>query len=79
MCAPPLRDRLRAVLDRLGLPTYVNFELDLDKALAAISHDKKSVNGGIEIVTVPEIGKFQFQSSSLDELRSLLYDLTKTP
>ena len=79
MCAPPLRDRLRTVLERLGLPTYVNFELDLDKAMAAISHDKKSVNGGIEIVTVPEIGKFQFQSSSLDELRSLLYDLTKTP
>ena len=79
MCAPPLRDRLRTVLERLGLPTYVNFELNLDKAMAAISHDKKSVNGGIEIVTVPEIGEFQFQSSSLDELRSLLYDLTKTP
>ena len=77
MCAPAVRDRLLPVLDRLGLPTYVNFDLDIDKALEAIAHDKKSTGDGIEIVTVPRIGEFQFQRVSLRDLTPLLYSLSK--
>ena len=72
MCAPEVRSRLLPVLKRLGLPTYVNFDLNIDAAMEAISHDKKSVDGGVEIVTVPEIGQFQFQKVSLNDLRPLL-------
>ena len=79
MCAPAVRTRLRPVLDRLGLPTSVNFDLDIDAAMEAIAHDKKSVDGGIEIVTVPEIGTFQFQRVSLTELRTLLRELSIAP
>lgn len=75
MCAPAVRARLVPVLERLGLPTYVNFYFDTDAAMTAIVHDKKSTDNGIEIVTVPEIGKFQFQRVSLKELRPLLMEL----
>jgi 3-dehydroquinate synthase len=75
MCAPAVRDRLLPVLERLGLPTYVNFDLDMEAALDAIAHDKKSIDGGIEIVTVREIGQFQFQMVSLHDLRPLLQEL----
>ena len=75
MCAPEVRTRLRPVLERLNLPTYVNFYLDREQAMDAIAHDKKRVDGGIEIVTVPDIGSYRFQKLSLSYLRSLLDDL----
>ena len=75
MCAPPVRARLRPVLERLGLPTYVNFELDFDLALEAISHDKKTDGGEIETVFVPEVGSFEFRKVRLDDLKPLLHGL----
>ena len=77
MCAPALRPRLATVLERLGLQTYVNFELDVNKAMEAIAHDKKSTGDGIEIVTVPEAGRFEFRRASLPELRALLLTLQR--
>jgi 3-dehydroquinate synthase len=79
LCAPEVRARLRPVLDRLGLPISVNFELDVDKAIAAIAHDKKSVDDGIQIVTVPAVGQFSFRSVSLSDLRPLLQELSIAP
>ena len=77
LCAPEVRARLIPVLERLGLPTYVNFDLDTDKALEAICHDKKSVEGGVETVFVPAVGRFAFQTASLRELKALLSTLTR--
>ena len=77
MCAPDVRARLIPVLERLDLPTYVNFELDMDKALEAICHDKKTTETGVETVTVPEIGQFAFQKAGLRELKALLSTLTR--
>ena len=75
LCAPEVRARLIPVLERLSLPTYVNFELDMDKALEAVRHDKKSVEDGVETVFVPAVGSFAFQTASLRELQSLLFAL----
>ena len=72
LCAPAVRDRLIPVLERLGLPTYVNFDLDIDAAMEAIAHDKKSTGDGIEIVTVQEIGDFRFQRVIINDLKTLL-------
>ena len=77
MCAPAVRARLVPVLERLGLPTYVNFALDMDKALEAIRHDKKSVAGGVDTVFVPAVGQFAFQKAGLRELKALLSTLTR--
>lgn len=77
MCAPPLRERLRAVLERLGLPTSVNnSEVDPETVLAAVVHDKKALSaGGFEVVLVSEPGCFELRRISLDELKERLNEL----
>jgi 3-dehydroquinate synthase len=78
MCAPPLRERLRAVLERLDLPTYVSFnELDPDAVLAAVAHDKKALSAGsFDAVFVSEPGRFELQRISLNELKARLNGLS---
>ena len=75
MCAPPLRERLRAVLERLGLPTSVNFQaIDPEAILAAAAHDKKGAgDGSITTVYVPEPGRYEFRRLSPEQLRALLF------
>ena len=63
MCAPAVRDRLKAVLQKAGLPTET--DLDIDAALAAVSHDKKMDGHKISYVYCPEIGAFEFCSADL--------------
>ena len=75
MCAPEVRARLVPVLERLGLPTYVNFDLDVDAAMEAIAHDKKTAGDGIKVVTVPAVGQFRFRSVGLNDLRTMLLRL----
>ena len=79
MCAPAVRARLVPVLERLGLPTSVNFsQIDPDRVMEAIAHDKKAgADGSIETVYVPEPGCFEFRRRSLAELKALLMTLEK--
>lgn len=65
MCAPEVRDRLVTVLKNAGLPTET--DIDIDAALAAVSHDKKMDGSKINYVYCPEVGSFEFRSASLDE------------
>ena len=73
MCAPQVRARLIPVLERLELPTYVN--LDLNAAMSAIAHDKKTEGGAVAAVTVPAVGEYRLESLSLSDLRSRLETL----
>ena len=75
MCAPSMRERLRAVLERLGLPTSVNFQaIDPEAILAAAAHDKKGAgDGSITTVYVPEPGRYEFRRLSPEQLRALLF------
>lgn len=73
MCAPAVRARLLPVLERLELPTAV--PLDADAVMDAVVHDKKSAAVGIEAVTVPEIGRWQFENMTLSQLRERLQTL----
>ncbi|MBO4418676.1 MAG: 3-dehydroquinate synthase [Oscillospiraceae bacterium] len=75
MCAPSVRGRLISVLKHLGLP--VKTDIDVDLAMKVIAHDKKSADGSVEIVTVPELGRFAFRRVSLEELRGALLTLGK--
>ena len=70
MCAPEVLARLVPVLQRLGLPTKVDFSLN--RALQAVAHDKKSTAGGVQIVTLLRVGEFRFETVSLDSLRERL-------
>lgn len=70
MCGPELRERLRPVLERLGLPTQV--QTDLNAVMAAIAHDKKTgADGSIAVVRVDEPGHPRMENMTLDEVRAL--------
>lgn len=66
MCTPEVRARLVAVLDRVGLPTA--YTGDAERIIEAMRHDKKMSGNSIHVVTVPEIGRFEFEKVSFDVL-----------
>ena len=70
MCSPDVRKRLHPLLARLGLPTRVR--TDPDEVLAAVVHDKKACEGGIETVYVEAPGCFRFEKIGLPVLRERL-------
>lgn len=62
--------RITKALENNNLPTKAYF--DKEKALDAISHDKKSTQNGIVCVELDEIGKFSFRNIGIEELKSKL-------
>ena len=70
MCSEDVRSRLIPVLEGLDLPT--SCDLDRASAIKAISHDKKSVSGGIDTVTVREVGKYEMKKMTVDDLDDLI-------
>lgn len=70
MCAPEVKQRLISVLKKAGLPVF--HEFDLDRALAAITHDKKLDGDRIRYVYVPEIGRFELKTASLSDFISMI-------
>ncbi len=65
MCAPEVRERLLRVLERLGLPTVI--EGDLEEMLAPVVHDKKCDGGEISVVYVPQVGRFSLEKMPLEQ------------
>ena len=67
MCAPGPRERLRSVLQKLGLPTTC--AADPERVMAAVAHDKKKAVGGVNAVLVESAGACIQKKLTLDELR----------
>ncbi|MBR5366809.1 MAG: 3-dehydroquinate synthase [Clostridia bacterium] len=62
MASEAARARIRAVLERLGLPTVTDGDpANIEEAL---THDKKSAAGGIDAVFVEEIGSCRVEKTS---------------
>lgn len=70
MCAPEVRERLIAVLQRLNLPLVVR--ADPDKVIEAVRHDKKGEGDEVTVVRVPAVGTFTFDHVHPDDLREAL-------
>lgn len=70
MCVSDVKERLVSVLEKLSLPTKIEFNKEL--VLSAISHDKKSTSTGISVVTVPKIGEYVFKDISIREIEELI-------
>lgn len=66
MCGVQVRGRLRAVLEKLGLPTAITSPPDGIKA--AMKHDKKSEQSRVTVVRVEEAGSFRLEVIGFDEL-----------
>ncbi len=70
MCAPEVRQRLGAVLRKFGLPEHAEF--DIEKAVEAVSHDKKGNGSTISSIYVPEIGSFEIREMTTEEAHTRL-------
>ncbi|MGN0448258.1 MAG: 3-dehydroquinate synthase [Acutalibacteraceae bacterium] len=66
MCSEKIKNELFDIYRKLGLPFEYNF--DKEKVREIISHDKKSLSGGIDVVICDEIGSFRFEKLSVDEI-----------
>ena len=63
--SPAVRERLIPVLNKVGLPTEYNG--DVDSAFGYVSHDKKASSSGISVVFVDEIGSFRIEKLGFEE------------
>ena len=70
MCSPNVRQRLKKLYEKLGLPTQ--FPLPLEQLSEACRHDKKCSGDRITVVYVPEIGKCEMRDISFEEFVSFI-------
>lgn len=68
MCSDEIRARLINVLSRAGLP--VSCDVDMDRVMEAVAHDKKSSSDGIDCVTVEKAGSYVIEKLSVPEIRA---------
>ena len=65
MSAPAARERIRAVLEKLGLPTAL--PVPVETLTDAMRHDKKTSGDDITVVWVSDIGRFEMKTMPFDE------------
>ena len=65
MCSPDARKRLTAVLEKLGLPTHI--EYDTERLISAMRHDKKMSGNDITVIYVDKIGEFRMKTVCFSE------------
>ena len=67
MCSDALRPRVKAILEKLGLPTKC--AADPDAVWAAMSHDKKLSGDTITVVYAQKVGSFELRSMPIADLK----------
>ena len=71
MCSDALRPRVKAILERLNLPTSCT--ADPDAVWEAISHDKKRSGNTITVVYAPKAGSFELRPMPVSDLKETVY------
>ena len=69
MCAithGEIKDRLIKVLQKIGLPTRC--EIDSCKMKEFLLHDKKIIDGNVDVVLVDNVGEFRFEKASVEQI-----------
>jgi 3-dehydroquinate synthase len=70
------RDDVVALLKKFGLPTQLPAEVDREKIIDAIAHDKKFLGGKIRFVVTPRIGEAHVSSDvTMDDIRAAIAKL----
>ncbi|MBQ8497846.1 MAG: 3-dehydroquinate synthase [Clostridia bacterium] len=70
MCKGEVRERIIAVLKKVGLPTELDF--DPDRVFEAVTHDKKADGDQIHVIYAPEIGKYEMKKVSLADFHQTI-------
>ena len=70
MCSGKVRERIRAQIEKIGLPTKPFG--DKEKILSAVAHDKKLSGSTLSAIYVPEIGEYEIRKVDLDVFRDEL-------
>lgn len=71
MCSDALRPRVKAILEKLGLPTAC--QVDGDKVWQAMSHDKKLSGDRITVVCADKAGSFRLCAMPMEDLKQTVY------
>lgn len=70
------RDEVVALLKNFGLPTRLPTEVDREKIVDAITHDKKFLDGRVRFVVTPKIGEAHVSSEvTMDDIRQAIQNL----
>ncbi len=75
MCSDTLRPRVKAVLDKLGLPTACN--VNADAVWEALAHDKKLSGDNICVVYAPQAGAFEIKEMPLSHFKKTVESVLK--
>ena len=70
MCSEVVRKRLIPTLERLGLPTVI--EGDLETILNIAAHDKKRSGSDISVVWVEEIGSCEIKKMPMEDWKAMI-------
>ncbi|MBE6780283.1 MAG: 3-dehydroquinate synthase [Ruminococcaceae bacterium] len=70
LCSDEVKPRIMKALKRLNLPT--SCEIDADKIIDFMSHDKKKAGDSISVIWVEEIGSYEIKKMNLDELKEVI-------
>ena len=71
MCSHSLRPRVKAILEKLNLPTTCS--ADPEAVWAAMCHDKKLSGDTITVVYAPAAGSYQLRSMPIEDLKETVY------
>lgn len=70
LCSDEVKIRLEKVLKTLELPTVC--EIDADKIIELIAHDKKKSGDSVSVIWVEKIGSFEIRKMNLTELKEVI-------
>ncbi len=73
MSSDSVRNRLIPLLEKLGLPTHIEFYKN--KVIEAIQHDKKFDGNNVTIVQVEEVGSYIMKKITRDHLVDMIISL----
>lgn len=66
MCSKEVEERLLKVYTKEGIPNYIN--LDKNKLIEILKHDKKCVDDKIYAIYVDKIGEYRIELKSIEEV-----------
>jgi 3-dehydroquinate synthetase len=70
MASGEAKERIKNLLSKNNLPTKTNF--NVEAVCETLHHDKKSAGTGVNVVTVKNIGEFEFEFLEYNEIYKIL-------